>query len=264
MLSLKKINILLLLACVSFSVVGLEEMERYNWDQVLQTPPAANAPDSYQVLHFRSRKKEYTADEKAVLFVKQNMPNAKQFISDADVLRYGVDEAKLDGAYIELGFCTGKSINFIAALQPTKTIYGFDSFEGVAEDWDKGYTKIRKGTFKIVDQNFVPSVLNNVKLYKGWFKDTLPKFVTEILQNKPIALLHVDCEVYSSTKDAFDALKNNIVPGTIIVFDEFYNYPEFEHHEYKALMEFLQTKNLKAEYIAFNKNHEQVVIKIVR
>jgi hypothetical protein len=262
---IKFTSILYCAALLSFgpNVHALEELPRFKWDKVINTPPAADSNQSFQVLHFRTKSKDYNLDARAISFVNKNMSKAKQFISDADVTRFAVDQATLDGTFVELGFCTGKTINFIAALKPTKIIYGFDSFEGMAEDWDKGYVQIRKGTFKVVDQNFVPPVLNNVKLYKGWFKDTLPKFVEEILQDKPIAFLHVDCEIYSSTKEAFDALHNHIVPGTVILFDEFYNYPEFEKHEYKAFVEFLKSKNLKAEYLGFNKKHEQVVIRVV-
>jgi predicted O-methyltransferase YrrM len=73
-----------------------------------------------------------------------------------------------------------------------------------------------------------------VELYGGLFKDTLTTFKKEILQKTPISFLHVDCDIYSSTKDMFEALGDNIVPGTIMVFDELYNYPGFDKHEWKA------------------------------
>ncbi|HXF29087.1 MAG TPA: hypothetical protein VN457_04495 [Chlamydiales bacterium] len=55
---------------------------------------------------------------------------------------------------------------------------------------------------------------------------------------------------------------DQIVPGTIIVFDEFYNYPGYERHEFKAFQEFLARKGYKADYLAFNINHEQVAVRI--
>jgi hypothetical protein len=39
---------------------------------------------------------------------------------------------------MEFGVSRGVTINFLAALNPMKKIYGFDSFEGNPEDWDLG------------------------------------------------------------------------------------------------------------------------------
>ncbi|MCP5504337.1 MAG: hypothetical protein H7A41_04200 [Chlamydiales bacterium] len=59
-------------------------------------------------------------------------------------------------------------------------------------------------------------------------------------------------------------LEENIVPGTIIVFDEFYNYPSAENHEFKAFMKFLEQTELQTEYLAYNAYHEQVVARIIQ
>lgn len=52
------------------------------------------------------------------------------------------------------------------------------------------------------------------------------------------------------------------VDGTIILFDEFYNYPNYRLHEYKAFQEFLDQHSFEAEYLAFNTRHEQVAVRI--
>lgn len=161
-----------------------------------------------------------------------------------------------------MGVCSGKTVNFIAALNPHKVVHGFDSFEGLPEDWVRKDATFKKGTFALKNPNRMPSILNNVELYPGWFKDTLPPFKEKVLKDAPIALLHIDCDLYSSTKDTFNSLKGNIHEGTILVFDELYNYPGYENHEFKALHEFLSERNLKAEYLAYNENHEQVALRI--
>lgn len=77
----------------------------------------------------------------------------------------------------------------------------------------------------------------NVVLVKGLFDATLPKF----LESYPevAALIHIDSDIYSSAKTIFDCMKDRIVPGTVIVFDEIDNYPTFREHEIKAFAEFL-------------------------
>ncbi|WP_082976054.1 TylF/MycF/NovP-related O-methyltransferase [Mycobacterium sp. 1165196.3] len=67
----------------------------------------------------------------------------------------------------------------------------------------------------------MPPVLHNVALVKGMFHETLPEFKKRILKTTPIAFLHIDCDIYESTQEIFSLLGDNIVSGTVIVFDEF-------------------------------------------
>lgn len=243
----------------------LKPLPRYDWTLILQTPPSRTTPvPGNQILHFKSSNKSYELSEDSKKFVETYLKDAQQVDSDAGVLRFASDHVTLKGAYLELGVCTGKTINFIAALNPQQKIYGFDSFEGLPTPWDRDDITFKAGTFGRKNKNFVPPVLHNVELYGGVFQDTLPKFKEQILRGTPIAFLHVDCDTYSSTKDTFRVLGENIVPGTIIVFDELYNYPGFERHEWKALQEFLKDKRLSVEFLAFNPLHEQVALRVVQ
>jgi len=258
----------LLLASTSFAI-GIdgqipEPLKPYDWSQVLAIPPGTGINEGSQIMHFKSRNKPFEGNPEAKKFVERHLAKAKQLHSDAEVLRFASDAVKLSGAFIEMGVCTGKTINFLAALNPHQTIYGFDSFEGLPEDWVRQDRTFGKGTFAFKEGQSLPPVLHNVKLYKGVFKDVLPAFKESVLQQKPIALLHMDADLYSSTRDVFDTLGDLIVPGTVIVFDEFYNYPGSEEHEWKALQEFLaKNKTLDVEFLAFNANHEQVAVRLV-
>lgn len=197
-------------------------------------------------------------------FVETFLSTAVPLQSDAAVLKFGSDAVSSTGAYLEMGVCTGKTINFIGALNPFQKIFGFDSFEGLPEDWIRHDTVITKGTFAFKNPTQVPPVLHNIVLYKGWFKDVLPVFKQEALKDTPIAFLHVDCDIYSAAKTVFDELGDNIVNGTIIVFDEFYNYPGCEIHEMQAFKEFTEKRGLSVEYLAYNIYHEQVAVRIIK
>lgn len=146
--------------------------------------------------------------------------------------------------FLEFGVFEGESINFCADLVKEKCFYGFDSFEGLPELWGG---KLAKGAFDL--QGNLPSVKDNVKLIKGWYNETLPPFLKEITGD--IAFLHIDCDLYSSTKTVFNAIHDRIKPKTIIVFDEYFNYPNWQKHEYKAFQEFVTMYNVKYEYLAF-------------
>ena len=136
-------------------------------------------------------------------------------------------------------------------------IVGFDSFEGIQEDWRVGAPKY---TFKIKNGE-LPPLLANVDIYKGYFEETLPTFVKDS-NGMPISFIHADCDLYSSTKTIFSILKNQIVPGTIILFDEYFNYDGWEQHEHKAFREFIEETNLNFTYLAYNQYHEQVLVRI--
>lgn len=252
----------ILLFYISCSLLGITPEPKFTWSDFLVIPPGAQNTIGNQILHFNPKNKPYEQDEKAHLFAKAYLSSATPLESDAEVLKFGSDQVHVNGMYIELGVCTGKTINFIAALNPNKKIYGFDSFEGLPEDWIRGDFIMPKGTFAFKNPSILPPVLHNVSIFKGLFSNSLPAFIESIPPEVPIAFLHVDSDIYSSAACAFKALGDRIVPGTIIVFDELYNYPGCEIHEWKAFQEFLDSRDFTAEYLAYNMYHEQVVVRI--
>jgi hypothetical protein len=171
-------------------------------------------------------------------FIRDSCPECGERIFPLQYLLDNIDFDK-KGYVIELGVASGKTINMIGKSIPDNpNIYGFDSFEGLPEAWHDGGILFDKGAFST--NGILPEVPSNVKLIKGWFDDTLPIFKRDILQEIPISLLHIDSDIYSSAKCAFDVFKSNIVAGTIIVFDELWNYPDYKNHEIKAFAEFLE------------------------
>jgi hypothetical protein len=246
----------------------LESSKPYQWSKIYNLTDDPKARDGHQILHFSANKhRPYANNQYAQEFVDQYCSKAKHLDTDADVLRFSSDHVEIEGAILEMGTGAAKTTNFLAALNPKQTVHTFDSYKGLPEDWDKGVGSriINKGSFCLRDpnSNYLPPVLNNVIIHVGDFEDVLPKFKKQKLKNNhPIALLNIDCDIYSSTKIVFDILGDNIVPGTIIHLDELYNYPNYKQGEWKALQEFVQRKGYTLEFLAFNAVHEQVVVKI--
>ncbi|MBI4877772.1 MAG: class I SAM-dependent methyltransferase [Acidobacteria bacterium] len=202
------------------------------------------------------RARQRMALEESAKFVDEYMSQARSFPDKLALLRHSlaaVDPA-LGGSYCEFGVYTGGTINFIAEAVPDREIHGFDSFEGLPENWRD---KFGKGSFKL---DRLPQVRKNVVLHKGWFDRTVPRFHRENL--RPVAFMHMDADLYSSTKMVFDALADRIVPGTVIQFDEFMNYPGWRQGEYKAFLELIASRNLTFEYLGYCRFHEQVAVKI--
>jgi len=200
-------------------------------------------------------------------FIEEYCKDAVALDTGWDVERFGIESVAFPGLFIELGVCAGLSIKRIASFVPFQFVYGFDSFEGLPDAWDKGGGDVSpKGSWALgtVALRELPQVPPNVRLVKGWFQDTIPEFVRKMGTEEPIAFLHVDCDLYSSTACALNGLAPLIQEGTIIVFDEFYNYQNYKEHEWKAFHEFLQTYSFKAEYLAYCKSNEQVAVRILR
>lgn len=157
-------------------------------------------------------------------------------------LEHSLSQVTIDGMYLEFGVAEGLSINRIAKYIQPDLVHGFDSFEGLPEEWVQSDTQtVKAGFFSRNGQ--LPTVMENVRLYKGLFKDALPIFLEK--NNKNIAFLNMDCDIYSSTIYALTTLNNFIIPGTIIRFDELSDwglpesYANWAEHEYKALNEWL-------------------------
>ncbi len=97
-----------------------------------------------------------------------------------------------------------------------------------------------------------------MELVKGWFEKILPSFLADHPQE--VAFLHIDCDLYSSTKTVLESFSPRICPGCVIVFDEYFNYAGWRMGEYKAFQEYVHTHGTKYRYLAFNRNHEQVAV----
>ena len=165
------------------------------------------------------------------------------------LLREIMDAVKLNGLYMEFGVWVGNTINHIAQLNPTKTVYGFDWWQGLPEDWPlQNGQVISKGAYS--NDGHLPVVEPNVQLVSGLFEDSLPNWVDERKKIGDVAaFVHIDCDLYSSTKTILKNLTPLIVPGTVVTFDE---YP---YGESKAFEEWLETSDLTA-YV-FYQNEKQ-------
>ena len=177
------------------------------------------------------------------------------------LLRFAVDAAPREGLFCEFGVHKGETITHLAGHlaehRPGTTIHGFDSFEGLPDDWFLGR---KAGRFSL--EGNAPLVPGNVALYKGWFDQTLPMFVPQ--HDAAAAFLHIDADLYSSTKtilDVFHAAKK-IIAGTVIVFDEYFNYPGWQEHEYKAWREFVAAAGVKFEYLGMAPCHYSVAVRV--
>lgn len=198
----------------------------------------------------------YTAAMETSKYIIDNMGKVPRFENKYDLLSYvleGIPET--DGLFLEFGVYSGDTINHISFRRKDVKVYGFDSFEGLPETWRSGY---EQGTFNKEDG--WPEVNPNVELVQGWFDASLPNFLES--HEGVCRFIHVDCDLYSSTMTVLELLRKRMIPGTVIVFDEYFNYPGWQQGEYKALEDFCKKSGIIFEYIGYSMI-EQAAVRIV-
>ncbi len=191
----------------------------------------------------------YLAMQNEMFNVIKNIPNLK-----INPINYIFEVMKfqhiVNTLWLEFGVYKGNSINYISKFTSDK-VYGFDSFEGLPEKWKRGF---EKGVFSL--NGDLPKVNNNVVLIKGWFNQTLQKFIEKyiIKDNKKVSFLHLDADLYSSTIYVLNMLKNYLDKNCIVIFDDLVNFKGFEqpNSELRALCEFLDENIVDYSWIGMN------------
>jgi hypothetical protein len=206
------------------------------------------------MLDLRLRAKQETVD-----YIAPHLGTAMLLPDRYALLDHALDaaaKARPGGLHCEFGVAGGKTLRHIAARTPG-LVHGFDSFEGLPEDWVG--TAERAGKFS--QKGRLPKVPSNVRLHQGWFDATLPPFLER--HREPVSFLHMDADIYSSTRTVLMLLRERIGPGAVLQFDEYTNYPGWKLHEHRAFQEFVAETGLKYRYIGFSTLQGQAAVQIL-
>jgi hypothetical protein len=191
-------------------------------------------------------------------FIYENCRTAVLFYSREELWSHIVENIEgSEGLHLEFGVADGYSLSTYAPIKTATKFFGFDSFEGLPESWH-GTNGYLKGAFNRNGE--LPEVPANVELIKGWFSDTLPNFLK--YNDGPVKFLHLDADIYSSTKTVLDLLGERLSVGSIVIFDEYHGYPGWENGEKLAWEEFVSTSGIEFKFIAFSQM--QAAIEITR
>lgn len=180
--------------------------------------------------------------------IQGHFSNAQEFaVGDRYALYDHVNRQIIGGGpiqYLEFGVWEGASIRKWCELNthPASRFYGFDSFEGLPEhftnDAPKGAFQLG-GAAPIIDDPRAQCV-------KGLFQETLRKFL-ESFQHDSRLVVHIDCDLYSSTLFCLTVLDRFLTPGSVILFDE---YRDLEH-EFSAFWDYTRSFYKEWEGVAY-------------
>lgn len=201
------------------------------------------------------RERSLRALARTVDYIEADMPDALGFANQRELMGWAIREVKVDGCFTEFGVFKGGTMRFMAKRLPHRQFHGFDSFEGLPEAWG-GYN-LAKGEFCVGGR--LPHVPKNVTLHKGFYEQSLPEWKAHYTEK--IAFMHIDCDLYSSTKTLLDELADRLQSGTILLFDEYFNYPNWENHEFRAWQEFVARHRIRYRYLGFAR--QQVALEII-
>ena len=157
--------------------------------------------------------------------------------------------------YMEFGVAAGYSFDWFMGknTNPGSRFYGFDTFDGLPEDWGP----FKKGSFS--NDNKVPVLKDSRgKYFKGLFQQTVPGFLME-LDNTRRNVLMMDADLWSATLYALTMLAPYLKKGDIIFFDEFV----VPTHEFKAYLDFVESYYVKLELVAAANNYYFAAFKVV-
>jgi hypothetical protein len=187
------------------------------------------------------------------LLLAQSAAASAQFVLDNIPLHLGRSHYELrreavagapdGGLFLEFGVWSGSWLRQMAAVRDVP-FYGFDSFAGLPEPW----STYQQGHFDL--QGVPPDMPANVELVVGWFSDTLAPFLAAHPEH--VSFVHVDCDLYTSTKTVLDLLAPRLVPGSRIVLDDFMLMPGWQREEHRAFFEFVEREGWQFEYTGYS------------
>lgn len=219
------------------------ELARIAWWQLLREPPPGRTFPATALEQAMVESTEWIEEHGA----------APWTAFACQVLDQALAAATAPGLVVECGVFHGRSLRQLA-LASGAECHGFDSFEGLPEAW----LDHPRGAYSTRGSR--PAMPDNVTLWPGWFEDTLPGFARE-RSDQRIALLHIDCDLYSSTVCVLEALHPLIDADTVLVFDDLCGLPGWQQHEYRALREWCDRESRHVEVLAATRVGREVALK---
>ena len=143
--------------------------------------------------------------------------------------------------YLEFGVAQGVSFRYWTKLltNPAARLHGFDSFLGLPRNWSLQYPR---GYFS--NEGAAPEMDDpRAEFVIGWFNETLPTY--EWPEHEALVVM-LDADLYDSTTTVLAFVKDKLVPGSYLYFDQFHHRCD----ELRAFEEFLEDAEMTFRLVA--------------
>jgi predicted O-methyltransferase YrrM len=198
---------------------------------------------------------QMAAAQSTARWIHQNADRAPHFLTRMDMLEGICSGNLIDGSIAEFGVFTGAVTRFIRPRFPDRVYHAFDSFRGVPEQMSLSVSK-----WAFDQGGVVPKLPKDVTVHAGWFADTLPEY--RKAYDEALALIYIDCDLYESVCEVLDGIQDQLRPGSILVFDDWYNFPNWEAHSYRAVNEFVARSGLSLVTIGITTTEHCVAFRV--
>jgi hypothetical protein len=183
-------------------------------------------------------------------YAKENMKGAYSFLDRFDGLTLSIEEARKRSPsrklVLEFGVYKGGMINYQAKKFSDLNFVGFDSFEGLQENWSG---MAPEKTFNLGGK--LPRVRRNVELVKGWFAESASRWKAKNPAADIPLLVHVDCDTYAATLDVLEFCSDYVEHGLVLHFDDYFGFPDWRTGGYKALTEMSEKHRWRLTYLSY-------------
>ncbi len=181
-------------------------------------------------------------------YAKAHMRDAYAFLDRFEGLSLSIEAARrrypTRKLVLEFGVYKAGMINHQAKTFPELAFVGFDNFEGLREQWNG---MMPEKTYDLGGK--LPKVCSNVRLVKGWFSESGPRWKSQNAET-PL-LVHIDCDTYAATVDALALCADYVRHGLVIHFDDYFGFPNWRAGGHKALQEISTKLGWRLSYLAY-------------
>lgn len=208
-------------------------------------------------------------DAENIFYLKSHESRLGKLLALYEIYKKIID---IPGDIVECGVYKGASLMRLAAFRRllendySREIFGFDIFGTfptgeVSDEADLKFIKeFESGGGNGISacelqDLFKRKSYRNISLVQGNLFETLPEYMNNN-SHRRIALLHLDLDVYEPTKYSLECLADSVVPGGVIVFDDY----SAVDGATKAADEFLKRKNYKINKVNYYKVPSYVCI----
>jgi len=161
-----------------------------------------------------------------------------------------VEHEGVPGVIVDCGVWNGGSTILMSVGAPTRTVWAFDSFEGMpaagAFDPELAHEltgEVRGSEAKLRHGFEEFSNPRRLRVGRGWFEDTFPRLADQI---DTLALLHIDADWYEPVRLALETFYPKLAPGGYCVVDDY----NFWSGTRRAVDEFRASRRISAPIVS--------------